>query len=73
MKYNVGDEVYIKGQIVGVGTNNPYDAAPIFIYQLDIGEMGTIVVSESKLISKNKLFKEQKTIDAKEFKKGHWK
>ena len=73
MRYNVGDEAYIKGKVIGVATNNPYDPNPLLFYQVDIGEMGNIMVSESKVVDITKLVKPAHTIDAKEYKEGRFK
>lgn len=73
MKYNVGDEVYIKGRVAGVVTDTPYEEHPKFFYQVDIGETGVVVVSENKVANITKLVKPCKTIDAKEYKKGHFR
>ena len=73
MKYNVGDEVYIKGKVVGVATNTPYEPNPLLFYQVDIGETGNIMVSEHKVVDITKLVKPSKTIDAKEYKPGRFR
>lgn len=73
MKYRVGDEVFIKGRVMNVVTNNPYNPNPFLFYQVDIGETGDIVVSENKIIDITKLVKPTKTIEAREYKQGHFK
>ena len=73
MKYSVGDEVYIKGKVIGVGTNNPYDPHPILFYQVDIGETGNIMVSEHRVVDVTKLVKPTNIIDAKEISEGHYR
>ena len=73
MKYNIGDEVYIKGKVISIATNNPYDPNPLLFYQIDIGETGNIMVSENKVVDITKLVKLTKTIEAKEYKKGHYR
>ena len=73
MKYKVGDEVFIKGRIISIGTNNPHDEYPNIFYQVDIGEIGAIVISEKKVVDMTKLVKPCKNIDAKEYKKGHFR
>ena len=73
MKYRVGDEVFIKGRVMGVNTTTPYDQHPILFYQVDIGETGMIMVSENKITDITKLVKPTKVIDAKEHQKNHFR
>lgn len=73
MKYNVGDEVYIKGKVISIATNNPYDPNPLLFYQIDIGETGNIMVSENKVVDITKLVKPAKTIETKKISEGHYR
>lgn len=73
MKYNVGDEVYIKGRVMNIVTNTPYEEHPKLFYQIDIGETGNVIVAENKVADMTKLVKTKKCIDAKEYKRNHYK
>lgn len=73
MKYNIGDEVYIKGRVMNIVTNTPYEEHPKLFYQIDIGEIGNVVVAENKVVDVTKLVKAGKVFEAKEYKKDHYK
>lgn len=71
-KFNVGEAVTIKGNVIAVQSINSNSASPDYYYQIEIGDNMAFQIHE-RFVHKNIKLDNAKIHDAKQYKENHWK